>query len=100
MSCDPYRLKKLEDLANDILSSASTTSATLDQLEGDIADYERSCTSLSVKEGEEMARVIKEKLHVKDIKHTWRCTDVYTCMYVHVLGSKLYMSVPTQHNSP
>ena len=71
--CDPHRLKKLEDLANEILSSSSTTSATLDQLEGDLTEYERSCTSLPQKEGEERARVIKEKLYVR----------IYMYMHVH-----------------
>ena len=81
--CDHFRLKKLEDLANEIPSSASTTTnqkifCTLYIVAA--TEYERSCTSLPQREGEEMACLIKEKLYV-------RTYYIHVCIHVHIRGT-------------
>ena len=61
-----HRLQRLEELAASVLGTVTTTSVTLDQLEGDVAEFEAGCTSLSLADGgvEERARNIRHKLQV------------------------------------
>ena len=60
----PSSLKKLEALAERILSDCNTHSPTLDQLEERLQEFEGSCSSLTPEEAAKIAGDIQTEIKV------------------------------------